>query len=105
MPSIPTTMDALVLTPSTKSVVLTMIPTPAPAAGQVLVRVHAIALNPIDNLYVLAPIAETNRVIGTDFAGVIVALGDGVQGRKVGERVSGFTQGGEYAKSQWHPNP
>lgn len=90
-------MDALVLTPSTKDVALTKVPTPSPAPGKVLIRVHAIALNPIDKLYVTSPIAENERVIGTDFAGVIVALGDGVTGRKVGDRVSGFLQGGEYS--------
>ncbi|BEI86744.1 hypothetical protein CcaverHIS002_0700900 [Cutaneotrichosporon cavernicola] len=86
-------MNALVLTLSTKSVSLKSVPTPNPGPGEVVVRVHAIALNPIDNLYVLAPVAETDRVIGTDFAGVVAAVGEGVRDRKVGDRVAGFQQG------------
>lgn len=93
--SLPLTMDALVLNPTTKSVTLTTVPTPTPGTGEVLVRVHAIALNPIDSLYVLDPVAENSRVIGTDFAGTIAALGEGVDDRKVGDRVAGFVQGGK----------
>ncbi|CAK9782629.1 GroES-like protein [Cutaneotrichosporon oleaginosum] len=105
-------MDALVLTPSTRSVTLTFVPTPKPGPGEVLIKVHAIALNPIDSLYVLDPVAETDRVIGTDFAGTVAELGEGVRNRKVGDRVAGFVQGAcstndrpgcfaEYVVSPW----
>ncbi|GMK57466.1 hypothetical protein CspeluHIS016_0403000 [Cutaneotrichosporon spelunceum] len=89
----PATMNALVLTPSTKSVALKTVPTPNPGPSEVLVKVHAIALNPIDTIYVQLPIAESDRVIGTDFAGVVAAVGEGVKDRKVGDRVAGFQQG------------
>jgi NADPH:quinone reductase-like Zn-dependent oxidoreductase len=92
-------MKALVLTPSTKSTEVRDIPTPAPGPGEVLIRVHAVALNPVDALYVEDPIAQQEyRVVGTDFAGVVVGANahlDTEDGRaRNGTRVAGFLQGG-----------
>ncbi|EKC98228.1 hypothetical protein A1Q2_07482 [Trichosporon asahii var. asahii CBS 8904] len=99
--SIPTTRRALVLTPETKSVTLRSLPIPELKPGEVLVKVKAIALNPIDSLYVEHPIAEQERVIGTDFAGDVVAAADDLASNpdsrtKPGTRVSGFLQGGRH---------
>jgi NADPH:quinone reductase-like Zn-dependent oxidoreductase len=95
-------MNALVLTPSSRDVSLVQLPRPTPGAGEVLIRVHAIALNPVDALYVSHPIAtQESRVIGTDFAGVVVGvspdLAESSDARtKAGVRVAGFLQGGMY---------
>ena len=50
---------------------------PEPAAGEVLVRVHAATVNPIDILIRTCPPAEGMRVVGMDAAGVIEKLGPG----------------------------
>ncbi|TXT12833.1 hypothetical protein VHUM_01234 [Vanrija humicola] len=72
-----TTQKALVLITAERDVALLEIPVPKPGPGEVLVKVHAIALNPVDSLYVGSPLAQQEtRVIGTDFAGVVVSAGD-----------------------------
>jgi len=63
-----------------------------PAMGEVLIRNHAIALQPLDAKMLVAgygPAASLQypAVLGTSGAGVIEALGDGVSGFQVGDRV------------------
>jgi NADPH:quinone reductase-like Zn-dependent oxidoreductase len=42
-----------------------------------LIRVQAVALNPVDALYVAHPIADNpSRVVGSDIAGVVVKVGE-----------------------------
>jgi NADPH2:quinone reductase len=66
------------------------VPTPKPGAGQVLVKIHAAGVNPADtyartgNYAVLPQLPYTP---GTDGAGVIESVGDGVRKVKVGDRV------------------
>ncbi|KAJ5704319.1 chaperonin 10-like protein [Penicillium majusculum] len=92
-------MKALVLHPPSHKVSLCDLPRPEPNVGEVLVRVHAVALNPIDALYAFKPIAtQEQRVIGTDFAGVVVEastdIADTSDARtRLGARVAGFLQG------------
>ncbi|RFU80205.1 hypothetical protein TARUN_2015 [Trichoderma arundinaceum] len=92
-------MKALVLTPATNDVSIRELPIPEPLDNEVLIRVHAVALNPVDAIYAVHPIAEQeHRVIGTDFAGVITAVGAGLSSSsdvraKIGARVAGFHQG------------
>jgi zinc-binding alcohol dehydrogenase/oxidoreductase len=61
---------------------------PEPTAGQVLVRVHAASLNHLD-VWVRKglPSVPKPRILGADGAGVVEALGDGVDSLTVGERV------------------
>ena len=93
-------MKALVLTTATKDVSIRELPAPEPRNGEVLIRVHAVALNPVDAAYAAHPIAEQEqRVIGTDFAGVVTAVGPDLESlsdlrARVGARVAGFHQGG-----------
>ncbi len=66
------------------------LPTPKPAAGQVLVRVHAVGVNPYDTYmrngtYAVKPALPYTP--GSDGAGVIEAVGPGVIKVKPGERV------------------
>lgn len=59
-------------------------------------KVHSVALNPVDPLYVAHPPSkEEGRVIGSDIAGIVDKVGAGVDAWKVGERVAGLLQGGE----------
>ena len=72
------------------------LPTPTPAAGQVRVRVRAAALNPVD-AYLRAGLVSMPLsfpfITGSDFAGDIDAIGDGVTDFAVGDRVWGSNQG------------
>ena len=72
------------------------LPTPEPGPGQVLVRVGAAAINPID-LYIRSGVVAMPLtfpyVIASDFAGTIDKLGEGVKGYRVGDRVWGSNQG------------
>ena len=65
---------------------------PVPAPGEVLVRVHAVSVNPID--WKLRSGAARDRfplnlpaILGRDVAGTVAKLGEGVEGFKVGDRV------------------
>jgi NADPH:quinone reductase-like Zn-dependent oxidoreductase len=68
--------------------VLEHVPDPAPAAGEVLVRIRASALNHLD-VWIRKglPSVPKPRILGADGAGVVEALGDGVDGFTAGERV------------------
>ncbi len=77
-------------------------PDPEPGNGEVLVRVHAAGLNGADmmqrrGLYP-APPGSPQDIPGMEFAGEIAALGPGVEGRSVGERVMGIVGGGAQAE-------
>lgn len=76
------------------------LPDPEPAAGEVLVRVEAAGVNYPDGLLVQGKYqARPDRpfIPGSEVAGEIVALGDGVTDREVGQRVVGYTARAGYA--------
>lgn len=58
------------------------------------VKVHTIALNAIDPLFVSNPVAPPGRVVGSDIVGIVDKLGEGVTQWKAGDRVAGLLQGG-----------
>jgi NADPH:quinone reductase-like Zn-dependent oxidoreductase len=71
-------------------------PVPQPGVGEVLIKVRAAGVNPVD--WKIAG-GRVGQVAGTDVAGVIDTLGEGVIGWKVGEPVLGFArQSGSYAE-------
>jgi NADPH2:quinone reductase len=78
------------------------VPTPRPAAGQVLVRIHAVGVNPYDTymrngVYPIKP--PLPYTPGSDAAGVVEAIGDGVTKVKPGDRVyTAKTVTGAYAE-------
>src|SRR5258708_11855457 len=78
------------------------IPTPKPGPGQVLVRVHAAGVNPYDTYmrngtYAIKP--PLPYTPGSDAAGVIEAVGEGVTQFKPGARVyTARTVSGAYAE-------
>ena len=64
------------------------IPDPEPGPGEVLVAFRAAALNHIDLwLRKGLPSVPKPRILGADGAGVVAALGDGVEGLTLGQRV------------------
>ncbi len=71
-------------------------PTPKPAKQQVLVRVKAVSVNPIDT-YIRAGLVPMNipmpYIIGCDLAGVVEEVGEGVSKFNKGHRVWGTNQG------------
>ncbi len=78
------------------------VPTPKPAAGQVLVRIHAAGVNPYDTYmragtYAIKP--PLPYTPGSDGAGVVEAIGEGVKKVKPGDRVyTAKTVTGAYAE-------
>ena len=96
--------------------VLREIPDPRPAAGQVLVRLKAAGVNPVETYQRAGSHGYSNRPLpftpGADGAGVVEAVGDGVTGLRPGDRVYiGGSLTGTYAElclctaSQVHPLP
>lgn len=74
---------------------------PAPGPGEVAVRVEAVGVNPLDlklraGLRPSPPITEPRRV-GSDAAGVVTAVGDGVEGYRPGDAVIVTGAQGAYA--------
>jgi len=68
--------------------VLEEAPDPEPGPGEVLVRLRASALNHLDVWTRQGlPSVPKPRILGADGAGVVEALGDGVTGFELGERV------------------
>lgn len=66
------------------------LPTPEPGAGQVLVRLHAAGVNPVETYVrsgVYATLPKLPYTPGSDGAGVVEAVGEGVTTAKVGDRV------------------
>ena len=78
------------------SIVYGDLPKPEPKGSQVLVKVGAVALNPVDT-YVRGGLVEMDLplpfIVGCDFAGVIEAVGPEVTMLSPGARVWGSNQG------------
>jgi NADPH:quinone reductase-like Zn-dependent oxidoreductase len=84
------------------------LPDPAPGKGQIRVAVHAASINPVDwklrgGMARMIPGQRFPRPFGTDFSGVVEALGPGATGLALGDRVYGivvtmFGQAGSHAE-------
>lgn len=77
-------------------------PTPEPALGEILVRVHASALNRADLLqrqgHYPAPPGAPADIPGMEYAGEVAAVGPDVTEWREGDRVFGIVGGGSYAE-------
>jgi NADPH2:quinone reductase len=84
---------------------LVEIPTPEPVAGTVRVRNRAVAINfhDIQARRSGEPGLAPPFVPGTDFAGVVDALGEGVEGVALGDRILGINTHGAYAEASLVP--
>jgi NADPH2:quinone reductase len=91
------TMTAAVLDTHGSAFRIASVPRPQPAAGQVLVRIHASAVNPLDTKIHAGEAAHARHplpaVLGIDLAGTVAAVGAGVTAFGVGDRVFGMTGG------------
>src|SRR4029453_16719103 len=69
---------------------LAEVPAPEPGPGQIRVRVHAAGVNPVET-YIRSGTYASKPPLpytpGSDAAGIVDALGEGVTGRAVGDRV------------------
>ena len=77
------------------------VPVPSPAAGEILIRVHAAGVNRPDALqragtYPMKP--GMSPYPGLEVAGEVVALGEGVSAYALGDKVCALTNGGGYAQ-------
>jgi NADPH:quinone reductase-like Zn-dependent oxidoreductase len=106
--SIPKTMKAIVHHRYGRPDVLelTELETPVPGENQVLVRVHASSVNPVEWYGVTGPYfarvgagfrAPKDPTVGADLAGVVEAVGEGVDGFRPGDEVFGAS-GGSWAE-------
>jgi NADPH:quinone reductase-like Zn-dependent oxidoreductase len=91
------TMKAVVLNAVETPLALTEVERPGAGPGQVLVRIKASGVNPLD-LKIAAGKADHAKVtvpaiLGIDMAGVVEAVGDGVNGFAPGDEVWGMTGG------------
>ncbi|MBR0171722.1 MAG: L-threonine 3-dehydrogenase [Lachnospiraceae bacterium] len=87
-------MDAIVKPVPGKGLELRRVPVPEPGPGEVLIRVHKSAICGTDvHIYNWDPWAKLHikppMTIGHEYVGEIAALGAGVTGLHVGQRVSG----------------
>ncbi|MFC8957725.1 NADP-dependent oxidoreductase [Streptomyces sp. NPDC057101] len=82
-------------------------PDPVPGRGEVLIRVDAAGVNPLDHLLRSGLVDGLDggrpfpRVLGMEAAGTVLARGEDVDGLEVGDAVFGFalTGGGTYAET------
>ncbi|MGR9188972.1 NADP-dependent oxidoreductase [Rhizobium leguminosarum] len=83
------------------------IPTPKPGPGEILIKIEASAVNPFDLILRQGFMAKfiplpLPAVLGGDAAGTISALGDGVTGFAVGDRVvADFAANGKGAHAEY----
>jgi NADPH:quinone reductase len=79
-----------------ENIVFGDLPKPTPAANEALVKIRAVAVNPIDT-YIRSGMypAELPQpyIVGNDFAGVVEAVGSEVARFRPGDRVWGSNQG------------
>jgi NADPH:quinone reductase len=84
-----------------ENLVLREMPGPVPAAGQVLIEVHAVGVNFTDVLS-MGGRSQLKRSLpftpGVEAAGVVMAVGPGVRTVKPGQRVLGTRTDGTYAE-------
>jgi len=90
-------MNALLVDAANAPLRLVSIDRPAPAAGQVLVRIKASGINPLDAKIRAGQAGHARQplpaVLGMDLAGVVEALGEGVSDWVVGDEVYGLATG------------
>ena len=112
-------MHAVTFDPATDHFAVRDLPVPQPGPGEVRVRVDACGLNPVDAKIIYWKGAATGMnadwVPGLDVAGVVDALGPGVDGWRLGDRVlyhgnmfrpyGGFAEFAIHAAATLTPHP
>lgn len=92
-----TTMLAMTVEVAGGDFVSAQFPVPLPAQGQVLVRIIASGVNPLDTKIRAGTASHARQalpaVLGMDLAGVVVSVGDGVKSFRPGDEVFGMAGG------------
>lgn len=92
-----TTMRAMTVEVAGGDFLSTQVPVPAAAPGQVLVRIVASGVNPLDTKIRAGTADHAQQalpaVLGMDLAGVVVSVGDGVASFRPGDEVYGMAGG------------
>ncbi len=75
-----------------------------PETGEVLIKAGAVGVNPVDLAiraakHPYAKLVTPPYIPGAEAAGEIIALGDGVEGWRIGQRVYGRAMGGGYSEN------
>ena len=87
------TMQAAILDHPGAAFRIASLPRPTPQPGQVLVRIEASAVNPLDIKIRAGQAAHARQplpaVLGIDLAGIVEAAGDGVTAFRQGDDVDG----------------
>jgi len=90
-------MQALVLTAHGSPLLLRPVERPEPAEGQVLVRIKASGVNPLDLKISKGQAVHARHplpaILGIDLAGIVESVGAGVTGFRPGDEVYGMTGG------------
>jgi NADPH:quinone reductase len=76
-------------------------PVPMPGEGQILVRTEAVGVNRPDisqRQGSYPPPKDASPILGLELSGEVVAIGSGVTGYSLGEKVCGLANGGAYAE-------
>ena len=68
---------------------------PQPSSTQILIKIAYAASNPVDCSQ-LGALSSPGSILGCDYAGTVVAVGDAVKSVSVGDRVGLFVHGGTY---------
>ena len=103
MDAIPATMKAIDPAAPGGPEVLALVarPVPAPGPGEVLVRVAAAGVNRPEVMQrkgLYPPPPGASSILGMEFAGTVVALGDGVEREMLGQPVCALVTAGAYAE-------
>jgi len=92
-----TTMFAAVAEMAQAPLVIRPVSRPVPGQGQVLIKVHAVGINPLDTKIAAGGGAHARQplpaILGIDLAGTVVELGEGVDTFAPGDDVFGMAGG------------
>ena len=98
-------MRAIAVPEAGAALTLLELPRPKPGQAELLVRVHASSINPIDTYLARGHYRDVELaypfVPGRDFSGVVAAAGDGVEQFEVGDSVMGFWSEREFLEGAW----
>ena len=100
MTSIPNTRQVIAVNESDQGLSLVDEPMPKPRSYELLVKVAAAGINRADLLQragLYPPPEGASPVMGLEVSGTVLAVGEQVQGWKVGDEMCGLTHGGGYA--------
>ena len=100
MDKLPAQRRHVAIDPEDRSLSIQQEPIPAPAPGEILIKVSAAGLNRADLLQrkgLYPPPEDASPIMGLEVAGEVLATGAGVDNWRPGDAVCALTHGGGYA--------